>query len=52
MGIRIHTALGKQVATALAAATFDSFRIGGFLNTVAPSGGVEWILVGQSAVEE
>ena len=57
MGIMIHTGLGKQVATSLAAATspetfpFVSFLIGGFLNIFVPSGGGEWAVVGQPIVE-
>ena len=57
MGIMIHTGLGKQVATSLAAATstgsfpFMAFLIGGFLNIFVPSGGGEWAVVGQPVVE-
>jgi short-chain fatty acids transporter len=57
MGIMIHTGLGKQVATSLAAATspdsfpFVAFLIGGFLNIFVPSGGGEWAVVGQPVVE-
>ena len=57
MGIMIHTGLGKEVATSLAAATspesfpFVSFLIGGFLNIFVPSGGGEWAVVGQPIVE-
>ncbi len=57
MGIMIHTGLGKQVATSLAAATSTgsfplvAFLIGGFLNIFVPSGGGEWAVVGQPVVE-
>lgn len=57
MGIMIHTGLGKQVATSLAAATspesfpFVSFLIGGFLNIFVPSGGGEFAVVGQPIIE-
>ena len=57
MGIMIHTGLGKQVATSLAAATspgsfpFVAFLIGGFLNIFVPSGGGEWAVVGQPVIE-
>ena len=57
MGIMIHTGLGKQVATSLAAASspesfpFVAFLIGGFLNIFVPSGGGEWAVAGQPIVE-
>ena len=57
MGIMIHTGLGKEVATSLAAATspgsfpFVAFLTGGFLNIFVPSGGGEWAVVGQPIVE-
>jgi short-chain fatty acids transporter len=57
MGIMIHTGLGKQVATSLAAASSPesfplvAFLIGGFLNIFVPSGGGEWAVVGQPIVE-